>query len=150
MKEIYVDSGLEGKGVFANKDFKKGEKVLTFKGETISYKEAFRDKHTEEHCLQVGENRYIAVTGFEQFVNHSCDPNTGLINVNTLIAIRDIGKDEEITFDYSTCIADGWEMKCTCKSKNCRKIIKDFKYLPKKIKEKYAKLKIVPRWITEV
>ena len=39
---------------------------------------------------------------------------------------------------------DNWEMNCKCGSKNCRKIIKNFKYLPKKIQQKYIKLKIVP------
>ena len=35
------------------------------------------------------------------FINHSCDPNCGFTNANTLVAIRSIGPGESITFDYA-------------------------------------------------
>lgn len=61
------------------------------------------------------------------------------------MAIKDIEKGEEITWDYSTTMdEDIWEMDCNCGSKKCRKRIRDFKYLPKEIKERYVKLGIVP------
>jgi hypothetical protein len=41
---------------------------------------------------------------------------------------------------------DEWEMDCKCKSKNCRKRIRDFKYLPKEIQEKYLRLGIIPKY----
>ena len=65
-------------------------------------------------------------------------------------SIKDIKKGEEITWDYSTTMdEDKWEMDCVCQSKNCRKRIKDFKYLPKEIQQKYIKLGIVPDYILE-
>lgn len=89
----------------------------------------------------------------DDYVNHSCDPNSGLVinNINViLIAIRNIKKLEEITWDYSTTIdEDEWEMDCNCRSNICRGRIGDFKYLPEDIQRRYIKLGIVPNYILE-
>jgi len=37
-------------------------------------------------------------------VNHSCEPNAGFRGDLVLVARRDIGPEEEITWDYSTAI----------------------------------------------
>ena len=42
---------------------------------------------------------------------------------------------------------DGWEMNCNCGSNNCRGKIRDFKYLPPEIQQKYLTLDIVPEYI---
>ena len=85
--------------------------------------------------------------GIDEFLNHSCEPNAGLKDAVTLIAIRDIKAHEEILFDYSTCICGDWIMKCSCGSVSCRGIIGDFKYLPYEIQRKYIDMVIVPSWI---
>ncbi len=36
------------------------------------------------------------------YMNHSCDPNAGIINDRKLVASKDIHKGGEITIDYST------------------------------------------------
>lgn len=65
--------------------------------------------------------------------------------------MRDIKKDEECTFDYSTTMdEDDWEMDCSCGSKNCRHQIRDFKYLPKKLQEKYIEMGIIPDYIVKI
>ena len=67
-------------------------------------------------------------------------------------------KNEEITFDYSTTMDDNkkiikqssgelWTMKCRCKTKKCRRIVDQFKTLPKKRKEFYIKNKLAPDFI---
>ena len=89
--------------------------------------------------------------GLNDFLNHLCNPNSGLKIEGkrvTLIAIKNIKKGKEIKWDYSTTMdEDDWELDCKCGSKNCRKRIKDFKYLPKKLRQKYIKLRIVPEYI---
>lgn len=62
--------------------------------------------------------------------------------------MRDIRKDEEVTFDYSVIINDEWTLECRCGSENCRKIIGKFRDLPEPIKEKYKDYS--PRWIREI
>ncbi len=140
-----------GKAVYANKKFEKGEEIIEFKGELIEYDNLPKKV---DHYIQIGKTLNMGPSGdFDDFINHSCNPNCGLI-VNdtkvTLIAITQIRKDEEISFDYSTTMdEDDWEMDCLCEDKECRKRIRDFKYLPKEVQDKYIKLGIVPKFIIE-
>jgi len=62
-----------------------------------------------------------------------------------LVAMRDIKKDEEITFDYSMITADGWPLECSCGSPSCRKLIGNYRDLPDELKKKYDKY--TPDWI---
>lgn len=141
-----------GFGVFATAGMKAGESVLEWKGKIInSYSEAkAMSEDAEGHIIQFGKERYLDPKGTGRFVNHSCDPNCRVKIEGErvyLIALRDIEDGEEITFDYSTTMdEDNWEMECNCGSKNCRKNIRDFKYLPKKLRDHYIKLGIVPEY----
>ena len=58
-------------------------------------------------------------------------------------AIKDIKKGEEITYNYLTTefdlVRDNLDFNCLCKSKNCLKHIKGFKFLTEK-----QKLKLKP------
>lgn len=78
-------------------------------------------------------------------VNHSCNPNAGIKNSRILTAIKNIKKNEEITYDYSTVWFEGF--KCKCGNTNCRGYISDFLGLSKKDKEKYLKLGVVSEFI---
>jgi len=93
--------------------------------------------------------------GIDDFFNHSCEPNAGLVIKEKKIflkAIKNIKKGSEITWDYSTTMyeaefPDKWEMDCVCGSKKCRQRIVDFKELPKKIQLRYIKAGVVPAYI---
>lgn len=142
-----------GKAVFANKDFEKGEEIIEFKGQPMKRRELPKlITREEDRYIQVGKDKYFGPSGdFDDFLNHSCNPNSGIKIKGKrviLIAIKDIKKGEEIMWDYSTTMdEDEWEMGCMCKSKNCRGRIRDFKYLPREIQQKYIKLGIVPKYI---
>jgi hypothetical protein len=100
--------------------------------------------------LQIGPDRYIDLEEPGRIVNHSCNPNAGIRDDVQLIAIKDIQKDEEIRYDYSTTMDDGhWTLKCKCNEPNCRKVIKDFKHLPPDVQQKYITLGIVQKFIAE-
>lgn len=149
--KVYISASRHGRGIFAARDIKKGELILLFIGKEMDYEES-SNPSVKDYCVQIEENKYLAPSQNsvkETFlINHSYNPNTGLKGDRTIIAIRDIKKDEEIRFDYSTCMDDNnWTLNCTCGEKSCRGLIKDFRYLPKEIKEKYIKLGIVPDWI---
>ena len=53
--------------------------------------------------------------------NHSCDPNSTFNEGGMLVAIRDIEKDEEITYDYllHPIPASPWDFECQCLSIDC-------------------------------
>ena len=86
--------------------------------------------------MQITDEKFIDTKYLvpEDFINHSCSPNTKLDVVKRwFFAIKDIPKKEEITFNYLTT---EWDMKkwktdfrCLCDSKNCFGYVKGFKYL---------------------
>lgn len=155
MTNLFFGQSELGKTVFANKDFKKGEEIIEFKGQQMKRRELPElVKPEDDRYIQVGKNKYLGPSGdIDDFFNHSCNPNSGIKIVGKrviLITLEDIKKSEEITWDYSTTMdEDEWEMDCMCKSKNCRKRIRDFKYLSKEIQQKYIRLGIVPKYILE-
>lgn len=60
-----------------------------------------------------------------RFINHSCDPNSRAVLINSAILIfskKNIKKGEEITYDYFLEPADEKE-KCLCRAKNCKKYL---------------------------
>ena len=107
--------------------------------------------------MQVGKDLFLFSTkikNIDNFINHSCNPNAYVYIKNPaqvfLVALKNIKMGQEITFDYSTTMYnDKWIAKCNCKSKLCRGVIKEFKYLPLKIKKKYYKKSILPKYILE-
>ena len=71
-------------------------------------------------------------------MNHSCNPNTGIKGKVRFYAIKNIYKDEEITFDYSTSEVDiYWSMRCKCGANNCRGIIRSIQFLPETTFKRY-------------
>lgn len=156
MKKLIIKESQLGKAVFSNQNLKKDEYIIEFKGALLKSNELPEINNPEDdRYIQVEKNIYMGPSGgYDDFFNHSCDPNAGVIFQNgkvILKSIKAIQKNEEITWDYSTTMdEDDWKMNCLCGNKNCRKIIKDFKHLPKKIQNKYTQLGIVPDYILKI
>lgn len=137
-----------GKGLFAKRHINKGEEILRFTGDIIDFNQALAMGINQAYALQIGNNLYINLEEPGRFVNHSCNPNAGIRNDVVLVALQDIRKGEQVYYDYSaTMDEDNWVMQCRCGSANCRKIVKDFKYLPSLVKQKYLDLGVVQRFI---
>ena len=98
--------------------------------------------------MGIDRKTWIYPIGIDMYVNHSCDPNTGIKGKVTFVALRNIKKDEEITFDYSISEDSLWEMPCNCGAKNCRKIVGGIKTLPEKTYKKY--LPYIPKYFQKV
>lgn len=134
-------SKIQGRGVFAEKNFKKGEKILPIKGPVIIYS-ASPDRRIGQDWLNVGLNKWkIAPHNSPwNFLNHSCRPNAGLEGSNAVVAIRPVKKNEEITLDYSfTESYKAWSMRCQCGLPECRKIIRSIQFLPDNLFNKYKR-----------
>lgn len=142
-----------GKGVFAKKEFKPGEKILQFRGRIYTRKDYLSKVNPEKcHYMQIDDDIFLGpTTSPDNFVNHHCEPNAGLkIHKGKafLIAVETIAIGQEITFDYSTSMAeDHWEMDCACGSATCRTRVRDFKYIPLPLQHKYIQLGIVPDFV---
>jgi uncharacterized protein len=138
-----------GRGLFATQSISAGEVVLRFRGPLIDF-ERSRNPRFECFCVQVGPNSYTLTWAPERFINHNCEPNLGFQDFRTLRALRPIQADEELTFDYSTSMAENsWTMRCGCESPRCRHVIGDFVDLPPDLKMRYRELGIVPAWLSE-
>jgi len=155
-------SKISGKGVFTDKGIMKGQTICFLKGEICSLDEMIKrvkgGREEPSDPLGINEEQYIDLDEFSRTFNHSCDPNAFIKGKNELVALRNIKKGEEITYDYSTTMNDNedkiikagrtlWTCKCNCKEKNCRGLIDQFKTLPDKMKEFYIKNKFAPDFI---
>lgn len=151
------ESNISGKGVYAKKDIKKGDRICFMEGEIMDIHEMIKrvenDFEEGSDPLGVDDNMYMDLEEFYRCINHSCSPNAFIRGRNELVALRDINKNEEITFDYSTTMNDNldreeqWTMECMCGSNNCRKIIDQFHLLPKEVQEFYIKNIFAPDFI---
>jgi SET domain-containing protein len=128
-----------GKGLFAAHRIAKGEVVFIAKGKIISsyYCKQF---HIGPRWIGIGRAKWLSPfrNNALWYLNHSCSPNTGRKGMRTMVAMKTIQKDEEITLDYSTTEEDPhWRMRCHCLQKNCRGTIRAIQFLPKKLFKKY-------------
>lgn len=124
MSDVVVkQSKISKKSVFAARDFKKDEVVLQWNPKKFLTKDEIETLlPAEKHYVSnYKSDEYILQNAPERYVNHSCDPNTEVIN-NCDVALRDIKKGEEITSDYSKDKL-ARHFKCNCGSRNCKKNI---------------------------
>ncbi len=131
-------SGIHGKGVYAVTPFRKGELVVEYKGEVITWPEALRRHphdpddpfHTfyfhidDDHVIDGKHHGNVA-----KWINHSCAPNceaetdSGRVFVRALRALK---PGEELFYDYGLVIDERYTPKlkkqyaCHCGSKQCR------------------------------
>ena len=137
MKKVYAGkSRIEGKGVFINEDVKKGEVICDIEGE-IKKRVIKSEKGSEKFAnwIGMGENLWLNPNKTKfRFLNHSCDPSVAIVDMKTLLALKDLKKGDEITFDYSLTDMDQyWEMECHCGSEKCRGIIRPIYSVPTEV-----------------
>ncbi|HTI18765.1 MAG TPA: SET domain-containing protein-lysine N-methyltransferase [Trinickia sp.] len=137
-KLVVRRSGVHGKGVFAAAPFTAGERLMEYKGERISWKEALRrhphnpdePNHTFYFALEDGRVIDGNVNGNSaRWINHSCAPNCESEEVEGRVfvrALRDITPDEELFYDYGLVIDERHTKKlkrdyaCRCGARKCR------------------------------
>jgi SET domain-containing protein len=117
---IIKDSPIAGKGIFANRNFKKGEVVLAWHPKQLSKEQAEALSNSEKNFVDIVDGKYLYMQPPERYINHSCEPNTSPSDMAD-IAIQDIQKGEEITSDYGG--AGLLTFTCNCGSKNCRGLV---------------------------
>jgi SET domain-containing protein len=127
MEDVFVKkSKIHGKGVFANRDFKKGEIVIKYSLKVLTEEEFHNLSKSEKQFTSFHDGKYFLFPSPERYVNHSCEPN---VHPNLKdkydVCIKDIKKGEEILADYTKEGVPELNLKCNCGSKNCKKIIKN-------------------------
>src|SRR4030067_1027639 len=134
--KVYIKSSLQhGRGVFARDPICAGEPILTFSGPLLERAEG----RAQDYHLPGGADLYLGASGeADDYVNHSGEPNAGFRDGLVLVARRDIGAEEEITWDYSTAIAeeDFPGFACCCGAAACRGAVRSFRHLDPDARER--------------
>ena len=136
-----------GLGLFAGEPMAAGREILRFTGPRLTLTQVRAKGPLAANALQIGIDSYLDLDPPGRLVNHSCEPNAAVFGNVRLIALRDIAAGEEIRFDYSTTISDGWTMPCLCDSIHCRGIVAAFQLLPRVLQRKYELLGCVQQFI---
>ena len=131
-------SPIQGRGAFATRRIRPGQRIIEYTGEHIDQEEGDRRyddvnmprHHTFLFALEDGSVIDAAVGGNEaRYINHSCDPNCHAIEEDGRIfieAIRNIQPGTELAYDYAyERTADHTEEDeqlyvCKCGSPKCR------------------------------
>ena len=112
-------------GVFATEQIAAGELISVWSGRVVNYDQLVTlPPQLQSHSIQVEEGLYFSSLRPDEpadYINHSCDPNAGIVGHLSLLAMRDILPGEEVCFDYAMCDGSLYdEFECQCGSPFCR------------------------------
>jgi SET domain-containing protein len=130
-------SSIQGRGAFATRTIRKGQRFAEYTGEAISHDEADRrydDSAGRHHTFLFVLNDDVVIDARKKgadtrYINHSCDPNAESVIEDDHIwieALRTIRPNDEITYDYRYEWQDDYDAddiryyKCRCGTAKCR------------------------------
>ena len=138
-KRIEVrNSGVHDKGVFALVPIAKGEIIIEYLGEVISWKKAQKrhphDPSDPNHTFYFHVSKKNAIDALyggndARWINHACAPNCEADEAGGRIFIRTLRKikaGEELNYDYGLIIDEKYtpellaEYPCRCGYRMCR------------------------------
>lgn len=132
-------SGIHGNGVFARRKIPAGERIIEYRGERVTWKEALRRtelkggpiNHTFLFSLSDGRLIDGGSRGNEaRWINHACEPNCEAQEEDGRVfihALRDIRRGEELSYNYALIYearhtpAVKRAFECHCGSPHCLK-----------------------------
>ncbi|GAC1695727.1 MAG: SET domain-containing protein-lysine N-methyltransferase [Gemmatimonadaceae bacterium] len=131
-------SPIAGRGAFATRRIRRGERIIEYTGQRLSWAQADRrypdDATVDHHTFLFAIDDDIVVDAARQgnaarFINHSCAPNCDAVIDDDRIfieAIRPISVGEELCYDYAyeldvTHTARQKKLyPCRCGASSCR------------------------------
>ncbi len=130
------------RALFAEEDIAAGAVVVVFGGRVVDAVElAALPRERQRFALQVEEGQFLYSDrdGPGDWVNHSCDPNSGLRGQIVLVALRAITAGEEICFDYAmTDTHDYDSFDCRCGASLCRGRVGPDDWRSPELQKRYA------------
>ena len=123
-------SNIDKKGLYASKDIKSVARIINYKGKLITNTEVEQnpkfDNDKDIYLFDINK-RYSLDGDFSwntaRLINHSCNPNCEVDGKGYKIwitAIKDIKKNEELTYDYGFSYDEDYkQFPCKCRAKNC-------------------------------
>ena len=132
MKKLYKirKSKIDNRGLYAATNIKKNTKIIEYKGKIITVKETETNPKFDNNkaIYLFNLNKKYDLDGDFKYntarlINHSCDPNCEVDGVGLklwIYAIKDIKKNEELTYDYGFSFdKDYRDFPCRCGAKKC-------------------------------
>jgi uncharacterized protein len=131
-------SGVHGKGVFALAALKRGESIIEYTGEVITWAEALRrhphDPKDPDHTFYFHiDDQHVIDAKFggnaARWINHACTPNCEADETDGRVfikALRAIKPGEELFYDYGLTIDERYtpklkkQFECRCGTPKCR------------------------------
>ena len=123
-------SNIHRHGLSAATDIKKGQKIIQYKGKKVSLSKVETNPkyNNEKEIYLFNLNKKYDLDGDFKYntarlINHSCDPNCEVDGAGLklwIYSIRDIKKNEELTYDYGFSFdKDYKDFPCRCGAKKC-------------------------------
>jgi uncharacterized protein len=133
-------SGVHGRGVYAIQSIAKGETIIEYKGEMVTWKQAERrhphDPKDPDHTFYFHiDDKHVIDAKYggnaARWINHACNPNCESdIDEDAhrvyIKALRRIRPGEELFYDYGLVIDEPYTKKlkkqfaCRCGARDCR------------------------------
>jgi hypothetical protein len=130
-------SGIHGRGAFATRRIRKGERIVEYVGERITWAEA--DRRYDVEAMKTHHTFLFALSGRSvidaavggndsRYINHSCEPNCEAIEVDGRVfieALKTIEVGDELHYDYAfardaTMDEEEALYPCHCGAPGCR------------------------------
>jgi len=133
----------DGRGIFAKRDIEEGKLVAQLGGVLVHTSQV--PQYLEQvgnYGPQVHDDWYVSPTSVDEVaqtgaINHSCNPNIGMLDALTFVAMQDIQTGKELTCDYAmTGLMQGFD--CNCQEDACRSVISPEDWKIAELQEKYA------------
>jgi SET domain-containing protein len=122
---IRIGSTPYGMGVFACNPIPAGTELGEVRGAIIEGTD-----YQSDYCMDLGENQSLEPDAPYRYVNHSCEPNCDLYQIDledefgvespviVIEASRDIAMDDQLTIDYAWPAEEA--IPCGCAAATCR------------------------------
>ncbi len=127
---IIKKSKIDKNGLYANRNIRKGTKIIEYKGKIISSKQSEIDPKFDngKAIYLFNINKRFDLDGDFKFntarlINHSCDPNCEVFGTGLKVwiyAMKNIKKGDELSYDYGFGYdSDYKNYPCKCGTAKC-------------------------------
>ena|SRR3989338_6443706 len=126
---VLQKSKIAGRGLFAKRKIPKGTILWRFDSTRVYSKKQYNKfgrryrKLLDTYAYKDKEGNLVLCMDDAKYWNHSCEPNAAPLDEKTDIAIKNIWKGEEITYDYALLLSEKEKLRCNCSTLACRKIV---------------------------
>jgi SET domain-containing protein len=132
-----------GLGIHAMEFIAGGTTVAAFGGFVVDRAELDKlDEPSRIHSIQIDDDLFLVSNPPfvpADYVNHSCEPNCGIVGSVLVVTMRDVEAGEELCFDYAMSDTDDYdEFDCNCGMPSCRGVVRGDDWRLPELQEKYA------------